>query len=420
MGMTMAEKILAEHSGKKEVKAGEYVWARIDGTALTSSTFRRLEEYGVKKVFDPYRIYAVEDHLAPPPTLGAANNMVAMRQAIQKYGIKNFFEYGRHGVLHEIFPQYGYVSPGDLIVSVDSHSTSYGCFNAASCPINEEAVYVFAKGQLWFRVPPTIKFELTGKYPGPEKFVVGKDIILWIAAQYGTEVGLYKSMEFAGPVVHEMSVDSRFTIANMGVEVGAKFAIFPCDDKTLKYLEGKMKRPPRPVSADADAVYETIYRLDVTDLAPYVARPHDPGNGVPVREVEAERVKVDQGFIGSCTNGRMEDFRMAAKILKGRKVHPGVRLIATPASQLIWRECLQEGIWDIFAEAGALVTHSTCGVCFGGHLGLIGDGEVCISATNRNFQGRQGSSNALVYLANPATVASSAVEGYITDPRKFL
>lgn len=420
MGMTMAEKILAEHSGRKEVKVGEYVWARIDGTAFGRTTAIRLKEYGVEKLFEPDRVYAVEDHLTPPPTVAAANNMVTMRQAVRKYGIKNFFEYGRHGILHEIFPQYGYVSPGDLIASKDSHSTSYGCFNVASCPINEEEVYVLAKGRLWFRVPPSIKFVLTGKFPGPEKFVVGKDIILRIAAEHGTEVGLYKSVEFEGPVAHEMSMDSRFPIANMGVEIGAKFAIFPCDDKTLKYLEGKMKRPPHPVSADPDAVYEAVYHLDVTDLPPYVARPHDPGNGVPVMEVEAERVKVDQGFIGSCTNGRMEDFRMAAQILKGRKVHMGVRLIATPASQLIWHQCLKEGIWDIFAEAGALVTHSTCGVCFGGHLGLIGDGEVSISATNRNFQGRQGSSKSFVYLANPATVAASAVEGYITDPRKFL
>ncbi|MGA2463790.1 MAG: aconitase/3-isopropylmalate dehydratase large subunit family protein [Thermodesulfobacteriota bacterium] len=420
MGMTMAEKVLAEHSGKKEVNAGQYVWAHIDGTALLGGSHRRLEEYGVEKLFNPDRVYAVEDHLAPPPTVGAANTMVEMRRAVKKFGIKNFFEYGRHGILHEIFPQYGYVSPGDLIVSVDSHTTSYGCFNAASCPINEEAAYVLAKGRLWFRVPPSIKFVLTGEYPGPEKFVVGKDIILRIAAEYGTEVGLYKSVEFEGPVVHQMSIDSRFTIANMGVEIGAKFAIFPCDDKTLKYLEGKMKRPPRPVSADPDAVYETVYHLNVTDMPPYIARPHDPSNGVPVTKVEAEKIKVDQAFIGSCTNGRMEDFRMAAKILKGRKVHPDVRLIVSPASQLIWQDCLKEGLWDIFAEAEALITHSTCGPCFGGHLGLLGDGEVSISSTNRNFQGRQGSPKAFVYLANPATVAASAIEGYITDPREFL
>lgn len=420
MGMTMAEKILADHAGKKQVKAGEYVWGRIDGTALSASTHRRLEEYGIDKLFDPDRVYAVEDHFAPPPTLAAANQVAEMRRAVKKYGIKNFFEYGRHGVLHEIYPQYGYVSPGDLIVSVDSHTTSYGCFNVASCPINEEVAYVLAKGQLWFRVPPSIQFVLSGQYPGPEKFVVGKDVILKIAADHGTEVALYRSMEFAGPVVHEMSMDSRFTISNMGVEVGAKFAIFPCDEKTLQYLEGKMKRPARPVAADADAVYEAVYSLDVTNLEPHVARPHDPGNGAPVSVLEAERIRINQGFIGSCTNGRMEDFRMAARILKGRKVHPEVRLIATPASQLIWRQCLKEGIWEIFADAGALVTHSTCGVCFGGHLGLIGDGEVCISATNRNFLGRQGSSKGFVYLANPATVAASAVEGFITDPRKFL
>jgi len=303
---------------------------------------------------------------------------------------------------------------------LDSHSTSYGCFNVASCPINEEAPYVLATGRLWFRVPATIKYVLEGQYPGPDKFVVGKDIILRILGEYGSDVGLYRSVEFHGPVVHQMSMDSRFTIANMGVEIGAKFAIFPCDNKTLEYLEGKMKRPPNPVSPDPDAIYESVYHLDVTDMAPYVACPHDPSNSRPVTKVEPEQIKVDQAFIGSCTNGRMEDFRMAAKILKGRKVHPSVRLIATPASQQIWHQCLKEGIWDIFADSGALVTHSTCGLCFGGHLGLLGDGEVAISATNRNFQGRQGSPKSSVYLANPATVAASAVAGYITDPRYLL
>jgi 3-isopropylmalate/(R)-2-methylmalate dehydratase large subunit len=418
--MTMAEKILAAHSGQKEVQAGQYVWAEIDGTALMPAVTRRLEELGVEKLFDPDRIYSVEDHLAPPPNLAAANTMVELRRTIKKYGIRNFFEYGRHGILHELFPQHGYVSPGDLIVSVDSHTTSYGCFNVASCPINEEVPYVLLKGRLWFRVPTSIKFVLTGTLPGPEGFVVGKDVILRIAREYGTDVGIYRSVEFEGPAVHQMSMDSRFTIANMGVEIGAKFAIFPCDDKTLAYLEGKMKRPPRPVAPDPDASYEAIHTIDVTDMPPYVACPHDPGNSVPVTELDGQRVKIDQAFIGSCTNGRMEDFRMAARILKGRKVHPEVRLIASPASQLIWHQCLKEGIWDIFAEAGALVAHSTCGPCFGGHLGLLGDGEVSISSTNRNFQGRQGSPKAFVYLANPATVAASAVTGYITDPRRFL
>lgn len=420
MGMTMAEKILAQHSGKKEVKPGEYVWAYVDSTNATWRTPTQLKEYKIEKFFDPDRVYAVEDHLAPPPTVAAANAMIAMRQMVKEYKIKNFFDYGRHGIQHEIYPQHGYVSPGDLIAAVDSHTTSHGCFNAAACAINEESPYVLSKGQLWFRIPPSIVFMLEGEYLGPDKFVVGKDIILRILGEYGTEVGLYKSVEFHGPVVEQMSMASRFTIANMGIEIGAKFAIFPCDDKTLEYLKGKMKRPANCISPDPDACYEAVYNMDVTNMAPYVARPHDPGNSVPVTEVEPERIKVDQAFIGACTNGRMEDFRMAARILKGRKVHPDTRLIATPASQTIWHQCLKEGIWDVFTEAEALVTHSTCGICFGGHLGLLGDGEVSISSSNRNFQGRQGSNKAFVYLANPATVAASAVEGYITDPRKFL
>lgn len=420
MGMTIAEKVLAGHAEKKEVKPGEYLWASIDGTNMVLFSPKDMEKYRVQQVFDPDRIYACEDHWLPPPTTEIANEVVRLRQTIKKHQIKNFFDIGRHGVSHEIYPYYGYVSPGDLIASVDSHSTTYGCFNAAGCAIFEESPFVLATGKLWFRVPHSIKFVLTGRYPGPDEFVVGKDIMLSILGKYGTEVGSYKSAEFHGPVVSQMSMASRFTIANMGAEIGAKFAIFPCDEKTLEYLEGKMKRPARPVFPDPDANYEAIYDMDVTGLPPYVACPHDPGNSVPVTEIGPEHIKIDQAFIGSCTNGRMEDFRMAARILKGRKVHPDVRLIATPASQLIWNECLKEGIWDIFSEAEALVTHSTCGVCFGGHLGLIGEGEVSLSSTNRNFQGRQGSPGALVYLANPATVAASAVEGYITDPRNFL
>jgi 3-isopropylmalate/(R)-2-methylmalate dehydratase large subunit len=420
MGMTMAEKILARHAGKDDVKPGEYLWANIDGTAFFGHHPSRYERYNIEKVFDPDRVYVVEDHFAPAPTVAMANEMVKMRRLVEKWGVTNFFEYGRHGILHELFPDHGYVSPGDLIASVDSHSTSYGCFNVASCPINEEVPYVLKNGRLWFRVPPSIKFVLEGTYPGPEKYVVGKDIILRILGEYGPEVGGYRSVEFEGPVVNEMSMASRFTISNMGIEIGAKFAIFPCDEKTMAYLEGKMKRPANPVAPDPDASYEKIYQMDVTDMNPYVAAPHDPSNAVTVTEITSERIKIDQAFIGSCTNGRLEDFQMAARILKGSKVNPKVRLIASPASQKVWYECLKEGIWEIFAEAEAVVTNSSCGVCFGGHLGLLGDGEVSISATNRNFQGRQGSPEAFVYLANPATVAASSITGYITDPREFL
>ena len=429
MGQTMAQKFLASHlnsDGPKtkgqELKAGEYVWADIDGTAIVGFSGvrlgKRLEDLGVTRLFDPERIYAVEDHLAPAPSVEAANSTVALRKLVQKYGITNYFEWGRHGILHELFPHHGYCSPGDLIASPDSHSTSYGCFNVASCPINEELIYLLITGKLWFRVPESIRFDLEGKLPGPDNFVVGKDVILRIAAEYGTDVGLYRSVEFAGPGAHEMSMDSRFTISNMGIEIGAKFALFSCDDKTLEYLEGEMKRPPNPVEPDPDAEYQATYTVDLTDMPPYVACPHDPGNSMPVTDVEP--VKIDQAFLGSCTNARMEDFRMAARILKGRKIAPPVRFIVTPASQAIWGQCAKEGIWDIFADADALVTNSTCGVCPGMHMGVLGDGEVAIATTNRNFQGRQGSPQAFVYLANPATVAASAVAGHIVDPRQFI
>lgn len=422
MGMTIAEKVLAAHSGKNKVESGEYVWCNVDGTAILGHglLLKRLEALGVERLFNPDLIYAVEDHMAPPPTVEVANAMSSLRKLVSKYGITNFFEYGRHGILHELFPHHGYVSPGDLIVSTDSHSTSYGCFNVASTPVNEELIYVLVTGKIWLRVPETIRFDIEGDLPGADGFVVGKDVLLRIAGEFGTDVALYKSIEFSGPAVHRMSMASRFTMSNMSVELGAKFGIFPCDDVTMEFLENKMKRPPNPTAADTDAKYEATYKIDVSGMAPYIAKPHDPGNSVPITEVESEKIRVDQAYIGSCTNARMEDFRMAARILKGRKVAPGTRLIATPASQDIWQQCLEEGIWDIFSKADALITSSTCGACPGMHMGVIGDEEVCISSTNRNFQGRMGSPTASVYLANPAAVAASAVTGYITDPRAFL
>ncbi len=421
MGHTMTEKILARASGRNEVEAGEYIWAKVDGTAaLGGRLFKRLMALGVEKLFDPDRIYVTEDHVAPAHTVDSANATVDMRRMVKKYGITHFFEWGRHGILHELYPNHGYCSPGEFIASIDSHSTSYGCFNVASCPVNEELIYIVITGETWLRVPPSIKFVINGKVPGPENFVVGKDVFLRIAAEYGTDVGLYKAVEFEGPAVNDLSMPGRFTMSNMGVELGAKFAIFPCDDKTLEYLDGKMIRPPKPTASDPDATYEAVYTLDVTDLPPYVALPHDPGNGVPIDQVAPEKVKIDQAFIGSCTNARMEDFRMAARIIKGRKIHPDVRLICTPASQDIWAECLKEGIWEIMAEAGALVTNSTCGACPGMGMGVLGDEEVCVSTTNRNFQGRMGSPKSSLYLANPATVAASAVEGHIADPRQYL
>ena len=421
MGMTMTEKILARASGREEVTAGEYIWAKVDGTAaLGGRLYKRLEALGVEKLFDADRIYVTEDHNAPSHSVDAANSAADMRRMVKKYGITHFFEWGRHGILHELYPNHGYCSPGEFIASIDSHSTSYGCFNVASCPINEELIYILITGETWLRVPPSIKFVINGKVPGQENFVVGKDVFLKIAGEYGTDVALYKAVEFEGPAVNDLSMPSRFTMSNMGVEIGAKFAIFPCDDKTLEYLDGKMIRPAKPAIADPDATYEAEYTLDVTDLPPYVALPHDPGNTVPIDQVASEKIKIDQAFIGSCTNARMEDFRMAARIIKGRKIHPDVRLICTPASQAIWEECVTEGIWEIMAQAGALVTNSTCGACPGMGMGVLADEEICISTTNRNYQGRMGSPKSSVYLANPATVAASAIEGHIADPRRYL
>lgn len=415
MGMTIAQKILAAKSGRSEVKPGEYVWAKVDGTGTMSLGV--LEALGVDRVFDPEKVWMVDDHYAPSPNPEHATRVAQARQQVKKYGIKHWFEYGRHGILHQVFPENGYVVPGDLIVSVDSHSTSYGCFNAMGIPVNAEMPYILAFGEIWLRVPETIRFELVGDLP---EYCVGKDVILKILGDYGTDVALYKAVEFHGPVAKKLSLGSRFTMANMSVEMGAKCGIFEADEKTFEFLEGRIWREPRPVSPDPDAEYEAIYTVDVTGLEPQVALPHDPGNVRPISEVEAMRIKIDQAFLGSCTNARLEDMEVAARILKGRKVHPDVRMIVTPASSEVWREAAKAGYWDILSEADAMITSSTCGACAGVHMGVLGDGEVCISSSNRNFQGRMGSAKAEVYLASPAVVAASAITGYITDPRRFL
>ncbi|HXH21932.1 MAG TPA: 3-isopropylmalate dehydratase large subunit [Dehalococcoidia bacterium] len=416
MGMTIAEKILARHAGRDVVKPGEYVWCDVDGTGLIGPP-SGLEALGVEKVYDPEKVWMVDDHFAPAPTPARAQTTKEMRRLAEKYQLNHWFEYGRHGILHQLFPENGYCVPGDLIVSIDSHSTSYGCFNAMGVPIMEELTYVVVTGRLWMRVPETIRFNIVGKLP---EWCVGKDIILKIAGDYGTDCAIYKSIEFGGPVVSQLSLGSRFSMSNMGVELGAKCAIFECDDVTLEWLKGRIWREPNPASPDPDAVYEAVYDVDVTGMAPQVACPHDPGNVKPADEVEAMRVRVDQAFLGSCTNGRTEDYAMAAKVLKGKKIAPWVRCIVTPASQAIWLECAKNGIWETLAEAGCMITASTCGPCAGAHQGLLGDGEVCIGTNNRNFQGRMGSPESLVYLASPATVAASALTGYVTDPRPYL
>lgn len=421
MGMTIAEKILAAHGDRDEVKPGEFLWCRVDATATSANTqLAQLYELGVTELANPDGVYMVEDHLAPPPSVVAANQVIKLRQAVKDFGIKNYWEYGRHGILHQLYPENGMIAPGDLIAMPDSHSTSGGVFNACATNAAMDSLLCLIFGEYWFRVPESMEVRLEGTYAGVDDFIFGKDIVLKILGTWGSEVGLYKSMEFRGPAAEAMSLSSRWTISNMGVEMGAKFAIFEADEKVDEFLEGRVDRSYEHVFPDEDAHYAERLTLDVTDLEPQVACPHDPSNVKSIGDLEPEKIKIDQALIGSCTNARMEDFRAAARILKGREVHPEVRLLCSPASQAIWRECLKEGLWEVFADAGANIEHSTCGPCFGGHMGVLGDGEVSISSTNRNFMGRQGSPEAFVYLSNPAVVAASAVTGYITDPRKFL
>jgi 3-isopropylmalate/(R)-2-methylmalate dehydratase large subunit len=415
MGMTIAEKILAAHAGADTATPGEYMWCKVDATS--GHRLADLEALGVDRVWDPDKVYMVDDHQAPPPTIVAANKVKDLRRLIKKYDITNYFEYGRGGILHQVFAEHGMYAPGDLIAQCDSHSTSGGVFNACVTNANLDAVHVLAFGELWFRVPESVRVMLNGILPA---WCVGKDVILKVASELGTDYGLYKSVEYVGPVARQMSIAQRWTVSNMGVEVGAKFAIFEGDEKTDEFLAGRVNRPYKHVTADPDATYEAEYEFDLSDLTPMVARPGDPGNGVPVESVCSERVKVDQAFLGSCTNARLEDLEVAARILDGKKVHPDVRMLVSPSSQAVFGEALKAGYLETLLEAGALVEHSTCGPCYGGHLGVLGDGETCISSSNRNFQGRMGSPLADVWLASPATVAASAIAGEIVDPREYL
>jgi 3-isopropylmalate/(R)-2-methylmalate dehydratase large subunit len=418
MGMTMAEKILASHSNRDKVVPGEYVWAKVDAADIPNVTIETspvlwLEKLHVDRLFDPDRIYVRNSHL--PTSIDWAENMESIRKMVKRYGITHFAEYGRNGVIHQLNAEWGCAAPGELITMGDSHTTSYGAFNCASTGIQVELTYMLVTGKLWFRVPESIKFRLEGKMP-PMCF--GKDVILKIAAEYGTDFAIYKSIEFLGQAAHEMSMASRFSIANMGVEVGSKFAIFEADEKTFEFLKGRTNRPFTPVFPDPDAIYEKEYILDVSEIEPMVACPHDPGNSKSVTRVAG--TKIDQAFIGSCTNGRFEDLEIAAEILIGKKVHPETRLLISPASMDVWKEALEEGFMKIFADAGALICDPSCAPCCGQAMTIMAAGERCISTSNRNFQGRMGSPQSEVYLASAATVAASAIAGEICDPRMFL
>jgi len=372
------------------------------------------DELGLDRVWDADKVVALIDHWIPAGKVDEAIIHQKCREFVEKYNIKNWLGM-REGICHAVFPQKGFVKPGDLIVGSDSHTTTYGALGAFSTGIGStDMAMVLATGELWFKVPATIKFDISGKIP---KFIMGKDIILKIIGDIGVEGATYKTMEYAGEAVRELSIDGRFTLSNMAVEAGAKAGIIEPDEKTVEWVKSRTKEEFQVVRNDPDATFEEVIKMDISKLEPQVAKPPSPGNAVPVSEVEG--IKIDQAFIGSCTNGRMEDMRAAAKILKGRVIPKEVRCIVIPASKEVYVQAMHEGLFDIFLEAGCVICNPHCGPCIGGSSGVLGPGEVCISSSNRNFIGRMGSKESKVYLASPYTVAASAVKGEITDPRKI-
>lgn len=416
MGMTMAEKVLARTSGQKSVRAGDYVTASPD-RLMAHEAFAicamMLQGMKVDRLNDPDKVVVVLDHYFPAPSAKFADVHRYIRQAVAAFDIRNFLSHA--GICHQVVTENGFALPGQLVLGTDSHTTTYGALGAAGAGIGQtEMVFVLATGELWMQVPHTVRFRLYGD-PGPG--IMAKDIILKIAGDHGTEAAQYRSIEFCGPAAARLGIAGRMTMANMGVELGAKFAFFQADDKTAAFLEECTGRRGDRFGPDPDAVYENTLELSITAMAPQVARPHNPGNSGPVDEVGD--VAVDQAYLGSCTNGRLEDIAVAAEILKGRRVHPGTRLLIAPASQRVMLEAVRSGYVETLLEAGAHFTPSGCGACLGSHMGLLGADEICISSTNRNFTGRMGSEKSEVYLASPATVAASAATGRITDPRQF-
>ncbi len=417
MGMTMTQKILAAHAGLSEVKAGQLIEAKLDlclGNDITAPVaideFERCKACGV---FDKSRVALVMDHFTPNKDIKAAEQVKRVREFATKHDVENFFDVGRMGVEHAVLPEQGLVGPGDCIIGADSHTCTYGALGAFSTGVGStDLAAAMATGTAWFKVPSAIKVELTGK---PNRYVGGKDLVLHLIGLIGVDGALYRSLEFTGEGVAQLSMDDRLCVANMAIEAGAKNGIFPVDDVTLAYVEGRFKREIKVFEADEDAIYDEVIQIDLSTLRPTVALPHLPENTKTIDEIN-DQIDIDQVVIGSCTNGRIEDMRAAAQILKGRKVAKGVRCIVIPATQQIWLDSMHEGLFDIFINAGAVVSTPTCGPCLGGHMGILAAGERAVSTTNRNFVGRMGHVKSEVYLANPYVAAASAITGKITDP----
>ena len=421
MGMTMTQKILADHAGVKEVHAGELIEANVDivmSNDITGPMALPIFKKMADKVFDKDKVVLVPDHFTPNKDIKSAENSKAIREFSREQGLTHHMEQGKCGVEHAILPESGIVVAGDAVIGADSHTCTYGAIGAFSTGVGTTDIATgMATGQLWFKVPSAIKFNLHGKLP---KYVSGKDIILHIIGRIGVDGALYKSMEFTGEGVKELSMADRFTICNMAIEAGAKNGIFPVDEAAIEYLDKHAKREYKIYEADKDAEYEEVVDVDLSAIRPTVAFPHLPGNAKTVDEIEAmDKIYIDQVVIGSCTNGRMEDLRKAAAILKGKKVADNVRVMVVPATQKIYLQCILEGILETFVEAGCAVNTPSCGPCMGGHMGVLAKGEKCVSTTNRNFVGRMGDVESLIYLASPETAAASAIAGYIANPEKF-
>ena len=416
MGMTMTQKILAAHAGLPEVHAGDLIEAKLDivlgNDVTTPVAIDVFEKTGFTEVFDKDKIVITLDHYTPCKDIKSAELCKIARDFARKHSISHFYDVGTVGIEHALLPEQGIVGPGDCIIGADSHTCTYGALGAFSTGVGSTDMAAgMASGLNWFKVPPAIKVELTGK-PGP--FVSGKDVILHLIGMIGVDGALYKSLEFTGPGVSELSMDDRFTISNMAIEAGGKNGIFPVDEKTIEYVTGRFEREPVVFEADEDAEYERVVCIDLSELKPTVSLPHLPSNTKTVEEVAG--LPIDQVVIGSCTNGRMSDMRIAADIIKGKKVADGVRCIVIPATQEIYLACVEEGIIRTFVEAGCAVSAPTCGPCLGGHMGVMAAGERAVATTNRNFVGRMGHTESEVILANPAVAAASAVAGCVASP----
>ena len=418
MGMTMTQKILADHAGLQSVSAGQLIRARLDivlGNDITTPVaINEFTKNGFERVFDKDKIAIVLDHFVPNKDIKAAEQSRQCRKFACGHCISHFYDVGKMGIEHALLPEQGVVTAGDCVIGADSHTCTYGALGAFSTGVGSTDMAAgMATGEGWFKVPSAIRFRLTGQLP-PN--CSGKDVILTIIGQIGVDGALYKSMEFAGPGVETLSMDDRLCICNMAIEAGAKNGIFPVDEVTMRYLEGRGERAPRIFRADPDAAYEKTVCVDLSAIVPTVACPHLPENTRPAAELSD--IQIDQVVIGSCTNGRMEDMETAYRILKGRTVAPGVRCIIIPATMKIYRECVERGYVTAFIDAGAVVSTPTCGPCLGGYMGILAAGERCVATTNRNFVGRMGHVTSEVYLASPATAAASAIAGFITPAKE--